>query len=142
MSATDQASRLRRLPHIALLSVLVLAVMLFAVDRGAAWRHVPDADDTRVALYVTEWCPYCKALRVYLDGRSIDYAAYDVAHSMDGALGFWALRGRGVPIAVIGPSVVRGFDLAAVDAALANLKRGVHTVHARTRLHTPAPTEP
>lgn len=36
-------------------------------------------------------------------------------------MGFWALRGRGVPVAVVGPDTIYGFDRGKVDESLMKL---------------------
>lgn len=88
-----------------LLSVaLSLVLALFIVDRYAAYIHRPSADATRVAIYTTAWCPYCARLRADLAASGVRYTEYDVERSLQGALGFWALRGRGVPVSAVGPT--------------------------------------
>ena len=61
------------------------------------------------------------ALRAHLDAHGIPYTDHDVETSLQGGMGFWTLRGRGVPVSVIGPDVVHGFDLDAINRALAVL---------------------
>jgi glutaredoxin len=74
-----------------------------------------------VVLYTTKWCPYCRSLRLYLDAYRIPYKEHDVEKSLSGFMGFWALRGRGVPVSVIGPDVVYGYDMARINRSLAAL---------------------
>ena len=93
----------------ALFFLLSLAVSFALVDRMAAYLHLPDEDSTAVVIYTTERCPYCKKLRAFLDTNSVPYTDYDVEMSINGVLGFWALKGRGVPVSVIGPEVIYGY---------------------------------
>jgi len=103
----------------ALLSAaLSMALALFVVDRYALYTHRPSADATRVVIYTTAWCPYCARLRADLSASGVQYVEYDVEKSMQGALGFWALRGRGVPISAIGPKVVYGYRVEQIQSAL------------------------
>jgi len=95
-----------------------LALLLLGLDRYAAWAHRPDADDTAVVIYTTAWCPYCARLRAALDANAVPYVEHDVEKSLQGQLGFWALRGRGVPVSVIGPKVVYGYDMGRISRAL------------------------
>lgn len=118
MMTTKKPDRSRRL---ALYLALSLALALLLFDRAAAWLHRPAADSTAVVVYTTEWCPYCRALRLYLDAYRIPYKDYDVEKSLSGMMGFWALRGRGVPVSVIGPDVVYGYNMAQINRSLAAL---------------------
>ena len=97
---------------------LFLALVLLGLDRYAAYAHRPDADSTRIALYTTAWCGYCERLRQDLRASGIPFTEHDVEKSLDGALGMWALRGRGVPVSAIGPQVVHGYQVAKIEAAL------------------------
>lgn len=99
----------------------VLALLLLGIDRYAAYMHRPSADSTRIAIYTTTWCPYCARLRKALAASHIAYVEYDVETSLQGQLGFWALHGRGVPVSVIGPTVVYGYDVPRLAAALQSL---------------------
>lgn len=99
-------------------TALILALLLFAFDRYAAYARRPGPDSTRIAIYTTSWCGYCKRLREDLQASHISYIEYDVEKSLQGSLGFWALRGRGVPVSAIGPEVVYGYQVPKIEAAL------------------------
>lgn len=101
--------------------VLALAFALFGLDRYAAHVHVPAADSTRVAIYTTTWCPYCKQLRADLAASHVPYVEHDVERTLQGRLGMWALRGRGVPVSVIGSQVVYGYRVDQIAPALLTL---------------------
>jgi mycoredoxin len=111
------AERGRRLLYV----LLALTVLLLGVDRAAAYLHVPGPDSRDVVLYATDWCPYCRAIRVHLTINEVPFREHDVEKSIAGMMGFWALRGRGVPITVVGPQVIYGFRLEELDAALERL---------------------
>lgn len=109
-------------PRVLLVAVLAFALALLAVDRYAAAVHKPNAASTRVAIYTTAWCGYCQALREKLDREGVSYTEYDVEKSLQGYLGFWALRGRGVPVSAIGPEVVYGYRIPEIERALSALE--------------------
>jgi mycoredoxin len=101
--------------------VLAVVLALLIVDRAAAWLHLPDADSKAVVVYTTEWCPYCQSLQMYLNAYRIPYKNYDVEQSLSGMLGFWALRAKGIPVSVIGPEVIYGYDMEKIGKALNKL---------------------
>ena len=98
-----------------------LAIVLLGLDRYAAFAHRPGADSRAVVIYTTAWCPYCAKLRASLTASGIPYVEHDVEKSLQGQLGFWALRGRGVPVSAIGPKVIYGYDVARIAVALQEL---------------------
>lgn len=115
---------------------LFLALVLLGLDRYTAYAHRPDADSTRIVLYTAAWCGYCERLRQDLRASGIAFTERDVEKSLDGALGMWALRGRGVPVSAIGPQVVHGYQVAKIEAALRALGRS----YLALGTNAPAPT--
>lgn len=105
----------------ALCLALLLALVLAGFDRYAAYAFRPDADSRDVVIYTTTWCPYCARLRASLIERAIPFSEHDVEHSLAGQLGFWTLRGRGVPVSAVGPEVIYGYDVPRLTAALKRL---------------------
>lgn len=101
--------------------VIALLLALLIVDHGAAYLYGPKSGSKDIILYTTSWCPYCESLRTYLKGYNIPYMERDVEKSLAGALGMWALRGRGVPVSVLGETVVYGYDLEKINRALREL---------------------
>lgn len=100
---------------------LALALALFTLDRTAAYMHRPSQDSRAVVIYTAVWCPFCKSLKAYFRAYDIPYREYDVEKSIQGGMGFWALRGRGVPVTVVGPDIIYGFDRGKIDRSLADL---------------------
>ena len=101
-----------------LIFLLIVALVLFAVDRAAAYLYLPKAGATEIVIYTTEWCPYCKALRNTLNQYNIPFTEHDTEKSIQGVLGFWALRARGVPVSVIGEEIIYGYDGQKITDAL------------------------
>ena len=108
----------------ALYSLLLTAIILFCLDRSIAYLYKPKPGATEIILYSTDWCPYCNSLRTHFDSSSIPYTEHDVEKSISGIAGFWALRARGVPVTVIGPKVVYGYDLDTINQSLIKLGHG------------------
>ena len=107
---------------------LFLATSLLIVDRTAAYIHRPGPASKEVTIYTAQWCPFCRKLRALLDNHEIPYTEHDVEHSLQGSLGFWALRGTGVPVSVIGPDIIYGFDVGKIETSLAGLGYPVSSV--------------
>ena len=101
----------KRIRHTLLLTLLIFALILFCLDRYAAYVHQPVYGSTAVVIYTTQRCPYCLKLRADLKASKISYREYDVENSVQGFLGMWALRARGVPVSVVGPNVVYGYSV-------------------------------
>ncbi len=101
-----------------LLTLLFTAITLFALDRSAAYIYTPKANSKNIVLYTTDWCPYCNSLRIHLNNNKIPFTEHDVEKSISGVAGFWVLRGRGVPVTVIGPKVVYGYDIDSINQNL------------------------
>ena len=114
-------SWLARTQRYALYLALFLALVLVGFDRYAAYAFRPNADSQEVLIYTTAWCPYCARLRTSLGNSGIPFQEYDVEHSLPGQLGFWTLRGRGVPVSTVGPEVVYGYDVPRLTAAFKRL---------------------
>jgi glutaredoxin len=112
---------LDRTRRYALFLAAALALLLLGLDRYAAFAHRPGPASKSVAIYTTAWCPYCARLRASLAASNIPFVEHDVETSLQGQLGFWTLRGRGVPVSVIGPEVIYGYDVARLSGALQNL---------------------
>ncbi len=111
----------RKSRRLLLIVAAFLTLLLLGLDRYAALAHRPDEDSKAVVIYTTAWCPYCAKLRTSLAASGIPYVEHDVEKSLDGQLGFWTLRGRGIPVSAIGPKVIYGYDVARIAFALQDL---------------------
>ncbi len=121
VKSTALGARLRQLQKVLLAVALVLALGLLALDRYAAAVHRPQPGATTVTLYATEWCPYCARLRADLRASGVAFTEYDVERSLQGQLGMWALRGRAVPVTVVGEKVIYGYRVDQLALALKGL---------------------
>ena len=111
----------RKSRWVLLIVAACLTLLLLGLDRYAAFAHRPGADSRAVVIYTTAWCPYCAKLRTSLVASGIPYVEHDVEKSLQGQMGFWTLRGRGVPVSAIGPKVIYGYDVARIAFALQDL---------------------
>jgi glutaredoxin len=80
--------------------------------------------DKPVVVFVTAWCPVCRALEQALQKLAVPYARGDVEQNRTAAMYYQVLtRGRsnGVPLTVVGTRVFLGYDLAGIMATLQSL---------------------
>jgi glutaredoxin len=71
-----------------------------------------------VKLYTTTWCGYCTKARAHLKSKGIQYEDLDVEKSAHGKQEYASLKGRGVPVILIGSQRMDGFDPARMDTML------------------------
>lgn len=64
----------------------------------------------KVIIYTTTWCGVCKKAKLYLDANGIPYREYDVENSAKGRRDYKKLKGRGVPIILVGNKRMNGFQ--------------------------------
>ena len=69
-----------------------------------------DSGQKSVVLYSAEWCGICKRARDYFEGRGIEFEEYDIDTDEKGRRDFAEMRGRGVPIILVGDQRMRGFN--------------------------------
>ncbi len=72
-----------------------------------------------ITIYSTPHCPYCKQLKSYFDGQGIRYEEIDVAASAEAREALQAKSGGlAVPVIDIDGTIIVGFDLPKIEAAL------------------------
>jgi len=75
---------------------------------------------SKVELYTTRWCGFCRKAKAFFRKRGISYTEYDVEEDRAAARRKERLSpGGGVPVAVINGTVIRGFNARAYARALA-----------------------
>jgi glutaredoxin len=65
----------------------------------------------RVVLYSTSWCGYCRQAAQYFRQKKIPFTEYDIEKSTKGARDYKRLKGRGVPVILIGKKRMDGFSV-------------------------------
>jgi glutaredoxin len=71
-----------------------------------------------VKMLATAWCGYCARARAYLNSRGISFEELDVEKSAQGKQEYRALKGRGVPIILVGDQRMNGYDQGRLEAML------------------------
>lgn len=90
------------------------------VEKSArsAQANPPAAAKGHVKLLTTSWCGYCRQARAYLNSRGIPFEDLDVEKSAQGKQEYRDLRGRGVPIILVGDQRMDGYSQARLDTML------------------------
>lgn len=65
---------------------------------------------TRIELYSTDWCKYCKQAKAYFKQYNIAYTEYNIEKSRDARRRYKKLGARGVPVIVMGDRRMNGFS--------------------------------
>lgn len=78
---------------------------------------------SKVAVFVTSWCPYCKAVERFLKENQVKYTRYDIENDPKGSKLYYQLGGGGVPVVIVGTRVMRGYDEDELSSMLQESKR-------------------
>ena len=68
--------------------------------------------DDRVVIYGATWCRICDKAKIYFRNNNIPYVSYDVEKSSVGRMDFKLLKGKSVPIIIVGRKRMNGFNVA------------------------------
>ena len=71
--------------------------------------------EKEVTLFGAEWCPACKTCKDWLDKNKIEYRYVDVEKDRDE---FLMLGARAIPVIKINDTMIVGFSLEKIKAAL------------------------
>ncbi len=92
-------------------------------DTDMALTAGPAERAPKIIMYTTSWCPYCRKAKRYLAERGLPYEEIDIEQTPGAAeqVERWSDGYRTVPTFDIDGQIVVGFDLAALDRALASI---------------------
>ncbi len=82
----------------------------FLDQRDAQRREKASLKRPPVVMYSAVWCGVCKCARQFFKANNIPFSEYDVETSAKGKKDFARLKGRGVPVILIGKKRMNGFD--------------------------------
>lgn len=99
--------------RIAMLRCAGLAIMLAMLAACSSQADIAKVraavGDAPVVLLSTSTCGYCKKLRKDLAGWDVAYVDVDVESDRNGQRAYDLVHGRGVPILLVGDTVVHGY---------------------------------
>ncbi|MCR9094900.1 MAG: glutaredoxin family protein [bacterium] len=103
-----------------------VALAILVVDQVASSLYWPAEDADEILVVSSERCPWSRAARQRLDAHGVDYRVIDAREDwLETGLAGWAYQSLSVPIVVVGPEVIQGYDERRIDAALARLGHGL-----------------
>jgi glutaredoxin-like YruB-family protein len=83
-----------------------------------------DISDISVILYATDWCPYCKKTREYLNSEGIRFTEYNIDKDRSKREEMKEKSGSdGVPVLDIERIIIRGFNPQRISAAIEDRRR-------------------
>jgi glutaredoxin len=72
----------------------------------------------KVIMYMTDWCPYCRKAREYLQSLDVDLVEYNVEKNREKAAEFKANGGSGVPLIDVEGTVIKGYNQDSLKSAV------------------------
>ncbi|HEY3308555.1 MAG TPA: DUF4124 domain-containing protein [Desulfuromonadaceae bacterium] len=73
-----------------------------------------------IEMYVTDWCPSCKAAEKYIASKNYPVVKYDIEKDKSAQRRYQELGGRGVPLILIGSNRMSGFSAQLLEQYLGN----------------------
>jgi len=73
-----------------------------------------------IEMYVTDWCPSCKAAEKYIASKNYPVVKYDIEKDKAAQLRYKELGGRGVPLILVGTNRMSGFSAQLLEQYLGN----------------------
>jgi len=70
----------------------------------------PSRRTSKVVMYSTDWCGYCKKAREYFRSQKIAFVEYDIEKYPRAKREYDALGARGVPVILVGDKRMNGFS--------------------------------
>ena len=89
---------------------ITVRVNTYASPSGIPGVDLQTASKSKVVLYTTQHCGYCRKAKQFLTQKNISYTEYDVETSNKGKRDFKKLNGRGVPVILVGDQRMNGFS--------------------------------
>ncbi len=73
-------------------------------------NEIASEGEKRVIMYSASWCGVCQQAKQYFRSKGIPFRSYDIETSAKGKRGYARLKGKGVPIILIGKRRMDGFS--------------------------------
>jgi len=115
----------RRINGLFILLVIVAGLVLLSYRPPIAHVYCDKntlASHPDVIMLGTWWCPYCYEARRYFERNDVNYCEYDVEKSLIGEKLYNDMNGQSIPILLIGPYRINGFDANRFEQLMSRLE--------------------
>lgn len=82
-----------------------------SVSYGKSDSPVGNRASSKVVMYSTDWCGYCKQARNYFRQKSIPFIEYDIEKNSSARTQYAKLGATGVPVILVGKRRMNGFSV-------------------------------
>jgi glutaredoxin len=89
-----------------------------AAPGGPPKAEKRESRKVKVIMYMTDWCPYCRKAREYLQSLDVDLVEYNVEKNREKAAEFKAKGGSGVPLIDVEGTVIKGYNQDSLKSAV------------------------
>lgn len=96
--------------------LVIILLLLVGLTHWYANRGLAAGDPRQstgsdgVVMLSATWCGYCDRLRQDLDRSGLSYRELDIERDPEGVAAWKAINGRGVPLTVVGQTLVPGYN--------------------------------
>lgn len=92
------------------LSALLIGVLSLFSAASHSYVQASNESYPMVQILVASWCVHCREIEKFLRDEGIAYTSLDIERDPLGRKRYQQLGGGGVPMVIIGNSVLKGFD--------------------------------
>lgn len=104
---------LRSLTFLRGLIFLLLVFQALQINSSFA-QNKNSSQNPAIKILVASWCVHCRDLENFLQKQGFGYTKLDIEKDVEGRKVYQQLGGGGVPMVIIGNSVLKGFDRNAI----------------------------
>ena len=120
----DNGGRGKWLLLLAILGAAIWFARPMWFDSGKPADESSNFSQPEVVLYSTTWCGYCEATRNFFQANRIRFTEHDIENTTVGRDGHRRLGGQGVPLVVVGDTIIRGYNEAELRQTLGPWLKG------------------
>jgi len=92
-------------------------------DYGRSKAEKGENRNVKVIMYMTDWCPYCRKAREYLQSLKVDLVEYNVEKDRQKAAEFKTKGGTGVPLIEVEGIMIKGYNQDSIKSAVEEKSR-------------------
>jgi glutaredoxin len=107
--------RMTKLARIIVFNILLAIAGNSAIAEAQVLNiQTSNSSASSIQILVASWCVHCRDLEKFLQDQNLGYIRLDIEKDPEGRKRYQQLGGGGVPMVIIGNSVLKGFDKEAI----------------------------